>query len=268
MSLKYPADWLKYKQEKKKISILTVYDACFSRLLSQSSLDAMLIGDSLGMVVQGHTSTLPVTLDEMIYHSKMCRRGAPNSFLIADLPFGTFQENAQQTIHNAIKLYKESGVDAIKIEGAEHETLQAIEKLAASGVPIMGHLGLEPQKFRTLGGYKIQGRKDKEIKVLTESAKSLEGVGCFGLILELVLAPIAKKITQNLAIPTIGIGSGVDCDGQILVLNDFLHLNSEFQTKHTKSYLPLGEKIISAINLYTKEVQEGSFPSKEHYFTS
>ena len=264
--IKYPLDFIKRKQAKSKISVITVYDACFANLFSLSDIDALLVGDSLGMVIQGKNSTIGVTLEEMMYHSKIVKLSAPKKFVIADMPFGSYNISVEDGIKNAITLFKSCGVDAIKFEGADNQTIEIIKNLTSHGIPIMGHIGLEPQKYKISGGYKIQGLSIESEKKLMSEAKKLEDAGVFSIVLELVVEEISKIITEKLAIPTIGIGSSKFCDGQVLVMHDFLGLYPDFTTKHTKKYLNLSEQIISAANLYNLEIKENIFPSDEHSF--
>ncbi|MEQ9365997.1 MAG: 3-methyl-2-oxobutanoate hydroxymethyltransferase [Leptospirales bacterium] len=264
--LRFPADWIKRKAAGERISVLTAYDATMARLLASSSVDALLIGDSLGMVVQGQSSTLPVTLDEMIYHSRMVRRGAPKLFLIGDLPFGSYQTSVESGIAAGIRLMKESGVDAVKVEGAEEDTLNIIRKLSAAGVPVMGHIGLTPQSYLTIGGFRAQGRDDARAALLRTEARSLQSAGCFAMVLELVTADLTREITAGLEVPTISIGSGPGASGQVLVTNDLLGLDERFQARHVKRYANLGEQIKTAAQNYDREVHAGSFPGEEHSF--
>ena len=258
--LRSPADWLERKSRKEKISVLTAYDASFARLLSHSDVDALLVGDSLGMTLQGHDSTLPVRLRDMIYHCSMVRRGAGDMFIIGDMPFSSYQVSREQAIRNAMRLLQEGGVNAVKVEGSQDELLRAIESLSLSGVPVMGHIGLTPQSCRKLGPFKIQGRDPKAAKALAREALLLQEAGCFAVILELIFSPLAKEITESLEIPTIGIGSGPGTAGQVLVLHDFLGLDLGFSPKHAQAYLQMGKEIVEAVNRYHRDVQKGSFP--------
>ena len=264
--LRYPSHWLERKNEKKRISVLTVYDASFARLLSCSQVDALLVGDSLGMVVQGHESTVAVNLEDMIYHCRMVRRGAKDVFLIGDMPFASYQVSTSQAVSNGLRLLQEGRVDAVKAEGAHPDLLLAIEKLTDSGVPVMGHVGITPQSYRNTDGFLVQGRKQETAELLSRQALRLQNAGCFALVLELVVDSAAKKITESLDIPTIGIGSGPHTSGQVLVFHDFLGLNPGFHPKHAKIYAPLGEKIITAANSFHLDVQSGAFPGKGNSF--
>ena len=255
----YPSDWKQRKQKQEKISILTAYDASFSRLLNASQIDALLVGDSLGMVVQGHNSTLPVCLDDMIYHCRMVRRGAKDAFIIGDMPFASYHVSAEQAISNAMRLVQEGKVDAVKFEGFSKSTSDAIKKLSESGVAVMGHLGLLPQSYINTAGYKIQGKERKQAEYIYEQALGLQNAGCFALVLELVFEVLAERITNALEIPTIGIGSGMATSGQVLVLHDLLGLNIDFSPKHAQVYSQMGKEVIAAANFFNDSIQNGKF---------
>ena len=265
--LRYPSHWIERKSRDEKISILTVYDASFARLLSHSEIDALLVGDSLGMTLQGHDSTLGVRLRDMIYHCRMVRRGAQDLFIIGDMPFASYQVSTEQALRNAMRLVQEGKVDAVKVEGSHPELLRAIEKLSSSGVPVMGHIGLTPQSYRNTAGFKVQGRDPAVAKRIAKEALLLQEAGCFALVLELLLSPLSKKITESLKIPTIGIGSGIHTSGQVLVLHDFLGLDLGFTPKHARAYLQMGAEIINAANRYHHDVQTRKFPEEEHSFS-
>jgi len=264
--LKYPRDWINGKAEGRKISVITAYDAAFAKLAARAGVDAILIGDSVGTTLQGNSSTLPVTLDEMIYHCRMVRRGAPDSFLIGDMPFGSYQTDQKTGVESAVRLMKEGFCDAVKLEGAEKETLAIIKILTAAGVPVMGHIGLTPQSYLKLGGYRVQGRTESESAQLTEDALQLERAGCFSMVMELIVAGCAKTITDQIHVPSIGIGSGNGTTGQVLVMHDMLGLNPDFQAKHAKLYANIGQAVIDAFASYHQEVLQGSFPGKEQSF--
>lgn len=264
--LKYPGDWLQRKESGTKISVITAYDATMARLVAATAIDAILVGDSLGMVVQGQDSTLPVTLEDMIYHCRLVRRGAPKGFVIADMPFGSYQVDTASGVGNAIRVMKESGVSAVKLEGATDDTLRIIEKLTAAGAPVMGHIGLTPQNYLNLGGFHAQGRDQKVAGRLREQARALQDAGCFAIVLELVVASLADEITGGLSIPTIGIGSGAGTSGQVLVCNDMLGLDDSFQARHVKRYAELASVVREAMGNFHKEIVAGEFPSKKHSF--
>ena len=265
--LRYPTHWLERKAKDEKISMLTVYDASFARLLSHSEIDALLVGDSLGMTLQGHDSTLPVRLRDMIYHCSMVRRGAQDLFIIGDMPFASYQLSTKQALRNAMRLVQEGRVDAVKVEGSHPELLRAIEKLSSSGVPVMGHIGLTPQSYSKTASFKMQGREPADAKGLAKEALLLQETGCFALVLELLFSPLAKQITESLSIPTIGIGSGRYTSGQVLVLHDFLGLDPRFTPRHARAYLQMGTELINAANLYHRDIQKGEFPAEQHSFS-
>ena len=265
--LRYPADWTVRRTAGEPISVVTAYDATMAALVGASSVDALMVGDSLGMTVQGHSSTLPVTLDEMVYHSRLVRRGAPGRFIIGDLPFGSYQADVALGSAAGIRLMKESGVDAVKLEGATPHNINVIQRLVAAGVPVMGHIGLTPQSFLTLGGFRVQGRTPQGVALLVESARTLEGAGCFAIVLELVTAETAGLITDTLEIPTIGIGSGARCSGQVLVFHDLLGLQPSVRPRHAKRYADVGTDILAALNSFDREVKSGDFPTTEQAFS-
>ncbi|HBS05530.1 MAG TPA: 3-methyl-2-oxobutanoate hydroxymethyltransferase [Leptospiraceae bacterium] len=264
--LKYPSHWLQAHAEGRKISMATCYDFAFARLIARSSVDAILVGDSMGMVVQGKRSTVPVTLDQIIYHAEMVRRGAPEKFLIVDMPAGTYHSSVEAAIENAMRIMKETDADALKLEGSTPFLIQVITRMVESGIPVMGHSGLTPQSVLTAGGFRVQGKTSDSAALLKEAALSLQAAGCFGLLLELVEANVAKNLTSQLSIPTVGIGSGADTSGQVLVLHDILGLDPDFSPRHTKKYADLADPIIQAFDQYTQDVQKGAFPGPENSF--
>ena len=260
--------FLEMKRDGKKIVSLTAYDVLFARLVEEAEVDLILIGDSLGQVVLGYPSTIPVTLEEMIHHGKAVRRGAPNSFLVLDMPFLSYQVSGEDALRNAGRVMKETGVQAVKLEGGTAETCRTVEALVRAGIPVMGHIGLTPQSVHALGGYRVQGREAAAAERLRHQASSLEEAGCFAVVLELVPAPLAREISQDLTIPTIGIGAGVGCDGQVLVLYDALGLNAGFRPKFLKRFGDLDSQVRSALDGYVREVREGTYPADEHSFES
>ncbi len=250
-------------ESEKKISVVTCYDYSFARILSKTNIDAILVGDSLGMVIQGHKDTIPVTLDDIIYHAKAVKRGAPNLPIIVDMPFLSYQVGFKEGILNACKLFRETGADAIKLEGADQQTLSQVERLTKIGIPVMGHVGLTPQSYQVLGGYKIQKNSTEIIK----SAIALHEKGAFAIVLEMTLEEVGKNLANNRSgIITIGIGAGRYTSGQVLVLHDLLGMNEEFHPKFLKKYAQLEKIILEAVNLYNEEVKNQSFPSKENTF--
>jgi 3-methyl-2-oxobutanoate hydroxymethyltransferase len=254
------------QKNKQPISVVTCYDYSFARIIQQSDIDSILVGDSLGMVVQGHNSTLPVTLDEMIYHTKAVRRGAPDKFIIIDLPFLSYQTSLEEGIRSAGKAMKESGADAVKLEGGDGDSLELVYRLVEIGIPVMGHLGLTPQSFQTLGGYRVQGKDEKSANLIHTQSLSLQDAGAFSIVLEMIPEVLGERISQELKIPTIGIGAGRKTDGQVLVIYDLLGMNSDFKPKFLKTYANLGETIQTSLDQYHKEVIENSFPTKDNVF--
>lgn len=257
-------DFRKKKFSGEKITMLTAYDYPMARLVDEAGIDTVLVGDSLGMVVLGYENTLPVTMDDMIHHSKAARRGIKYAYLIGDMPYKSYDDPAK-AVKNAGRFVEEAGCDAVKLEGGR-ESLEAAEAIIKSGIPVLGHLGLTPQSIEKLGGYKVQGKTAEAAKIIIDDAKKLEDAGCFALVLECVPAAIAKIITNKLKIPTIGIGAGPDCDGQVLVTNDMVGLFDRFLPKFAKQYVKLWDKILEAVKLYKKEVEDKKFPTAEHSF--
>src|SRR6195256_874675 len=247
-----------------RLAMLTAYDFPTARLAAEGGIDLILVGDSLGMVVLGYDSTLPVTLDDMVHHTKAARRGAPEAFLIADLPFLSYA-TPEQALANAARLMKEAGADSVKLEGGE-EAVPAVEALVRAGVPVLGHVGLTPQTASSLGGYKLQGKDEETARGALDGALALERAGCWGVVLELVPAPLARLITERLAIPTIGIGAGADCDGQVLVFHDLVGMFSGFTPTFVKRYTEAGAAVKDGVARYAAEVRDGSFPAEEQSF--
>ncbi len=245
---------------------MTAYDFLFARLLEEAELDIILVGDSLGQVVLGHDSTLPVTLDQMIHHASAVRRGAPDSFIVVDLPFMSFQINTEEALRNAGRVLKETGVEAVKMEGGGPRACATVEALVTAGIPVMGHLGLTPQSVHALGGYRVQGRTQEEAARLRKEARALEEAGAFSIVLELLPTDLAAEISEGLTIPTIGIGAGAGCDGQVLVLYDALGLNPGFQPKFLKRFAQLHDVALDGVRRYADEVRAGTYPGPEHSF--
>jgi 3-methyl-2-oxobutanoate hydroxymethyltransferase len=257
----------KMKQAGERITMLTAYDASFARLLDQAQIDVLLVGDSLGMVVQGHDTTLPVTMDQMVYHCGAVARGTSRAHLVGDMPFGSYQASADEAVKNAMRLVAEGGVEAVKLEGGA-DYCDTIARIVRAGVPVMGHIGLTPQSVHKMGGYVVQGRGEEKAARLIADARALEKAGCYSLILEAIPAELAAEITRSVAIPTIGIGAGIECDGQVLVVYDLLGMNPDFSPRFVKKYANLAEVIGQAAARYRDEVRAGSFPGEEHSFTS
>lgn len=259
-------DFKDKKRDGKKITMLTAYDYPMARLVDEAGIDSILVGDSLGMVVLGYDSTVPVTMDEMIHHTKAVRRGTRYAFLIGDMPFMSYQVSKEEAVRNAGRFMKEAGCDAVKLEGG-YSVAEATEAIVEAGIPVLGHLGLTPQSISKLGGFKIQGKDAAAAKKILDEALVLEKVGCFGIVLECVPDLVAKMITEKLKIPTIGIGAGQYCDGQVLVTNDMVGLFDRFVPKFVKQYVKLSVSIADGLKKFKEEVEAGKFPDKEHSFT-
>jgi 3-methyl-2-oxobutanoate hydroxymethyltransferase len=248
-----------------RLAMLTAYDYPTAKLVAEAGVELILVGDSLGMVVLGYDSTVPVTMDDMVHHTKAARRGAPNAFLIADLPFlsyGTLEE----ALVNCARLMKDAGADSVKLEGGR-EVAPLVEGLVRAGVPVLGHVGLTPQTASALGGYRLQGKDEENARRIVDGAQALEQAGCWGVVLELVPAPLAQLITEKISIPTIGIGAGAQCDGQVLVFHDLVGMFSGFTPTFVKRYTEAGTAIRDAVAQYAEEVRSGAFPSESQAFS-
>ena len=256
---------LEMKEKGERIVALTCYDALFARLLDASGIDILLVGDSLNQVLAGAASTLSATLEQMIYHTTIVRRGAERAMVICDMPFLTYQITPEDALRNCGRVMKETGCQAVKIEGGQ-PLAPTVRRLVDVGIPVMGHLGLTPQSVHALGGYRVQGRDDATAERLKADARALEDAGAFAVVLELVPAALASQITKALTIPTIGIGAGPACDGQVLVVHDMLGLNDQFSAKFVKKYAALAEDVREAARLFAAEVREGRYPGPEHSF--
>jgi len=252
------------RDQGEKIAVLTCYDASFAALLEASGVDALLVGDSLGMVLQGHETTLPVTLDEMIYHTACVARGAKQAFIVADLPFGTFQVSPKKTFEHAARLMA-AGAQMVKLEGGEI-MVETVEFLTQRGIPVCGHIGLTPQSVHQMGGYRVQGKNDADAQRLLQDAVALQRAGAGMLVLEAVPAALAAEITANISIPTIGIGAGAACSGQVLVLHDMLGIYPGKKARFVKNYMQGAGSIGDAVAKYVSEVKAGTFPGAEHSF--
>lgn len=253
------------KASGEKVAMLTAYDFTLARLLDAAGIDILLVGDSVGNVFSGFDTTLPVTVEQMIYHAQAVVRGTERALVIVDMPFLSFQINPEDALKNAGKIMKESGAGAIKLEGGEF-VVPAIKKITEAGIPVMGHLGLTPQSIHQFGTYKVRAKEKAEADKLIIDAKALETAGCFAVVLEKVPAELAKKVTDSISIPTIGIGAGPDCDGQVLVSYDMLGLFNDFHPRFVRRYAELGLQVDSAIKSYVKDVKDKSFPSKEESY--
>ncbi|KFE59783.1 3-methyl-2-oxobutanoate hydroxymethyltransferase [Hyalangium minutum] len=255
------------KQAGQKICMVTAYDATFARLLDESGADVLLVGDSLGMVVQGHDSTLPVTMEQMIYHSVAVNRGAKRAHVVGDMPFMSYQTSVEAAVRNAGRLVAEGGVGSVKLEGGA-EFADTVAAITRASIPVMGHLGLTPQSVHKMGGYVVQGKDEQAARKILQDALALERAGAYALVLEGVPVELARQITQRLSIPTIGIGAGVECDGQVLVCYDLLGMNPDFKPKFVKRYADLHGSITGAASTFFNEVRAGSFPDDDHSFHS
>jgi 3-methyl-2-oxobutanoate hydroxymethyltransferase len=253
------------KNEGKKISMLTAYDYPMALLEDRAGIDIILIGDSLGMTVLGYENTIPVTMDEMIHHTKAVTRGAKYSLVIGDMPFMSYNTSEREAIFNAGRFIKEGGADAVKLEGGA-SVKDVVRAIVRAGIPVMGHIGLTPQTISMLGGFKVQGKDAQAAQKIIDDALLLEDAGAFSVVLEAIPAPISKKVTERLKIPTIGIGAGIDCDGQVLVVHDMLGLFDRFTPKFVKRYVNLSELMLKAFASYKEEVSKGEFPTDEHSF--
>jgi len=258
---------LDMKRKGVKIAMLTAYDYPTARLAEEAGVDVILVGDSVGMTKLGYESTLPVTIDEMVHHTKAVKRGTTRALLVADMPYLSYEVDLKEAVRNAGRLLKEGGAHAVKVEGGM-EVASTIKEFLKINVPVFGHLGLTPQAVNRLGGYKVQGRSPEAAEKILTEARILEGAGCCAVVLECVPADLAKEITKRLQIPTIGIGAGANCDGQVLVSDDMLGLSEAGPTKFVKRYADLRAQSLKAIGDYCREVRDGSFPGPEHSFTS
>ena len=259
-------DLVAMKRDGKRITMMTAYDAAFARLVDRAGLDVLLVGDSAGMVMLGYANTVPVTMDDMIRMAASVSRGATHPVLVGDMPFGSYQAGAPDALRNAARFLKEAGMDAVKIEGG-HETIETVRTLVENGISVMAHVGLTPQRVAQLGGFKTQARTARAARRLLDDAVALEDAGAFSIVLESIPSPVAKMVTERLAIPTIGIGAGPDCDGQVLVLHDVLGLYGDFKPKFAKRYADIGAQVEGALRAFDAEVRSGAFPDADHSFT-
>ncbi len=260
-----PVDIQKMKNEGKKITMLTAYDYPMALLEDRAEIDIILVGDSLGMTVLGYENTLPVTMEEMIHHTKAVNRGARYALIIGDMPFMSYNTSEREAILNAGRFMKEGGADAVKLEGGA-SVKDIVRAIVKAGIPVMGHIGLTPQTISMLGGFKVQGKDAKAAQKIIDDALSLEDAGAFSVLFEAIPAPIAKRITERLKVPTIGIGAGPHCDGQVLVIHDMLGLFDRFTPKFAKRYVNLSELILKVLESYREDVLNGAFPTDQHSF--
>ena len=255
----------KMKANGEKISMITAYDFSFAKLFDAAGIDVILVGDSASNVMAGHETTLPITLDQMIYHAQSVLRGIHRCLVVVDLPFGTYQSNSDVALASAIRIMKETGAHAIKLEGGE-EALESIRRIVNAGIPVMGHLGLTPQSIYKFGTYTVRAKEEEEANKLKKDALLLQEAGCFGMVLEKIPAQLAKEVSTSLHIPTIGIGAGNFCDGQVLVMHDMLGINTEFKPRFLRQYLNLHEQINSAVQQYITDVKSGDFPNENESY--
>ncbi|MBI2871719.1 MAG: 3-methyl-2-oxobutanoate hydroxymethyltransferase [Chloroflexi bacterium] len=251
------------KRKGERVPMLTAYDYPTARLVDEAGVPMVLVGDSLGQVVLGYDSTVYVTMEDMLHHIKAVARGAKRALIVGDMPFMSYQASAEEAVRNAGRIIQEGGAQAVKLEGGQ-TVAETVRRIVSCGIPVMGHIGLTPQSVHQLGGYRLQGKTAPDALRLVRDALALQEAGCFSVVLETVPTPVARIITERLAIPTIGIGAGPHCDGQVQVLHDMLGLFTDFVPRHSKQYATLAEAIREAVTRYSREVQEGAFPAAEH----
>jgi 3-methyl-2-oxobutanoate hydroxymethyltransferase len=260
-------DLIRLKAAGKRITMLTAYDTLMAAMLDQAGIDVLLVGDSLGMVIQGHETTLPVTLDEVVYHTRAVVRGTRRAHVVADMPFMSYQASIEDGVRAAGRLMKEGGAHAVKLEGgAQH--VELVQRLVSAGIPVMGHIGLTPQSVHQVGGFKVQGKDEAAAQRLIDDARALEAAGCYTLVLEGIPATLARQITDAIGIPTIGIGAGAGCDGQVLVIYDLLGLDPSFKPRFVRRFAQLADVIVEAAKSYAAEVKAGTFPADAESFGS
>jgi 3-methyl-2-oxobutanoate hydroxymethyltransferase len=248
-----------------KISMITAYDYSFARIFDGAGIDVILVGDSASNVMAGHETTLPITLDQMIYHASSVVRGVNRAFVVVDLPFGSYQSNSKEALASAVRIMKETGAHGVKVEGGE-EIMESVKRILGAGVPVMGHLGLTPQSIYKFGTYSVRAKEEAEADKLKNDARLLEEAGCFGLVLEKIPAQLAKDVSESLRIPTISIGAGKYCDGQVLVMHDLLGITTEFQPRFLRRYLRLYEEITDAVRQYIRDVKSKDFPNDQEQY--
>lgn len=254
------------KREGEKISMLTAYDYTMGRIIDQAGIDVILVGDSAGNVMAGHETTVPMTLEHMIYHTTCVVRGVEKALVIADMPFMSYQVTAKEALRSAGRMMKEAGAHGVKLEGGK-PVVKTVKKIVNAGIPVMGHLGLTPQSIYQFGTYKVRAKEEEEARTLLEDAKALEKAGCFALVLEKIPAKLAQEVSESIDIPTIGIGAGGKCDGQVLVMHDMLGLNKEFNPRFLRRYADLSDDITGAVQQYIDDVKSGDFPSEEEEYS-
>lgn len=244
-----------------KISMITAYDFSFAKLFDAAGIDVILVGDSASNVMAGHLSTLPITLDQMIYHAGSVVRGTERALVVVDLPFGSYQSNSEVALASAIRIMKETGAHALKLEGGE-EVVDSIKRIVSAGIPVMGHLGLTPQSIHKFGTYVVRAKEEAEANKLRKDALLLQDAGCFAVVLEKIPAELAKEVTESLVMPTIGIGAGMHCNGQVLVMHDLLGINTEFKPRFLRTYLNMAEQVTGAVKQYITDVKNSDFPNE------
>jgi 3-methyl-2-oxobutanoate hydroxymethyltransferase len=255
----------KMKVAGEKISMLTAYDFSFAKIIDAAGIDVILVGDSASNVMAGHETTLPITLDQIIYHAQSVIRGTHRCLVVVDLPFGYYQSNSEIALASAIRIMKETGGHSVKMEGGE-EVIDSIKKIVSAGIPVMGHLGLTPQSIYKFGTYAVRAKEDAEAEKLKKDAQLLQDAGCFAIVLEKIPASLAQEVSESLSIPTIGIGAGSKCDGQVLVMHDMLGINTEFKPRFLRQYLNIHEQATNAIQHYISDVKSGNFPNENEQY--
>lgn len=253
------------KEKNERISMLTAYDFSMARIVDEGGIDIILVGDSASNVMAGHETTLPITLDQMIYHAQSVVRGVKRALVVVDLPFGTYQGNSKLALESATRIMKESGAHAVKLEGGE-EVQDSVKRILSSGIPVMGHLGLVPQSIYKFGTYTVRAKEEAEAQQLRDDAKLLEALGCFAIVLEKIPAHLAKEVSESLHIPTIGIGAGMDCDGQVLVVHDMLGITKEFKPRFLRRYAELYDTMKNAVEQYVSDVKNRDFPNETEQY--
>lgn len=256
---------LKMKEAGEKIAMITAYDFSFAKIFDAAEIDVILVGDSASNVMAGHETTLPITLDQMIYHAQSVIRGINRCLVVVDMPFGSYQSNSDIAVASAIRIMKETGAHSVKMEGGK-EVLDSIKRIVSAGIPVMGHLGLTPQSIYKFGTYTVRAKEEEEANKLRNDVKLLEKAGCFGIVLEKIPAALAKEVSESISIPSIGIGAGNFCDGQVLVMHDMLGINTEFKPRFLRQYLNIHEQTTKAVKEYIKDVKSRDFPNETEQY--
>jgi 3-methyl-2-oxobutanoate hydroxymethyltransferase len=253
------------KEKGEKIAMITAYDYSFAKIFDQSSIDVILVGDSASNVMAGHETTLPITLDQMIYHAQSVVRGIERCLVVVDMPFGSYQGNSKEALNSAIRIMKETGGHSVKLEGGE-EVVESVKRIVSTGIPVMGHLGLTPQSIYKFGTYSVRAKEEEEAEKVRRDALLLQEAGCFAIVLEKIPAKLATEVSSSLQIPTIGIGAGNACDGQVLVMHDMLGINNTFKPRFLRTYLNLNEQISGAVKKYIGDIKTGDFPNENEQY--